>query len=198
MAPPGTKVVIHDKPSTRLSWGHHGTVGYYIAPVTEHYRCMTCFIPSTCSECIADTIQFFPHKIDFPAFTLNNHLLNALDKITAILHIKSFRRNNDLLQVDTSTQQALDLITKLLHHSASLPPATPTSMESVSSNKLHKPKSSTVPRVPRVESSTQVFTKTTLPQGNDAALPRVGTTVPVTVNTVHQHLHKRHRTLIPY
>ena len=37
MAPPGTKVVIHDKPSTRPSWGYHGTLGYYVAPATEHY-----------------------------------------------------------------------------------------------------------------------------------------------------------------
>ena len=56
MAPPGTKVVIHDKPSTQSPWGYHGTLGYYVAPATEHYRCMTCFIPLTRSECIMPTL----------------------------------------------------------------------------------------------------------------------------------------------
>ena len=40
MAPPGTRVVVHDKPGNRTSWGHHGTPGWYIGPSLDHYRCM--------------------------------------------------------------------------------------------------------------------------------------------------------------
>ena len=174
MAPPGTKIVIHDKPSTRPSWGYHGTLGYYVAPATEHYRCMTCFIPATRSERIADTIQFFPHKIDFPALTLNDHLLNALDKITAILHSKAYQRNNDVLQVDTSTQQAIELITTLLRRSATLPTDTPVVTASSSISKSLSPASSTVAPVPRVEKSQEIPQEIPAVSKIPAALPRVG------------------------
>ena len=32
MAPPGTRVIVHEKPDNRTSWGHHGTWGWYIGP----------------------------------------------------------------------------------------------------------------------------------------------------------------------
>jgi len=35
MAPPGTKVIIHDKPKHRASWALHGTDGFYIGPYTS-------------------------------------------------------------------------------------------------------------------------------------------------------------------
>lgn len=93
MSPPGTKVVIHEKSSTLASWGYHGLTAFYVAPVTEHYRCLKRFIPAICSEWITDTVQLFPHKIDFPSLTLND-----LDKIAAILYSKTFHRHKDVLQ----------------------------------------------------------------------------------------------------
>ena len=42
LAPPGTKVIIHDKSTKRVSWAYHGQIGFYIGPAFEHYRCMTC------------------------------------------------------------------------------------------------------------------------------------------------------------
>ena len=32
MAPPVTRVVVHDKPNQRASWAHHGTPDWYIGP----------------------------------------------------------------------------------------------------------------------------------------------------------------------
>ena len=57
LAPPGTKVVIHDKSSKRASWAYHGQVGFYIGHAPKHYRCMRCYIPSTKQEQISNTIQ---------------------------------------------------------------------------------------------------------------------------------------------
>jgi len=37
LAPPGTRVVIHDRPENRLSWGFHDTNGWYVAPAPDHY-----------------------------------------------------------------------------------------------------------------------------------------------------------------
>jgi hypothetical protein len=38
LAPPGTKVIIHEKPQQRKTWDPHGTEGWYLGPAMEHYR----------------------------------------------------------------------------------------------------------------------------------------------------------------
>ena len=62
MAPPGTKVLVHEKPGNRKTWAGHGTEGWYIGPSLEHYRCYKCYMPTTHSERNADTVEFFPQQ----------------------------------------------------------------------------------------------------------------------------------------
>ena len=162
--------------------GYHGTLGYYVALATEHYCCMTCFIPSTCSEGIANTIQFFPQKIDFPALTSNDHFLTALDKITTILHSKAFQRNNNVLQVDMSTQKALELITKHLHRSATFPTATPVTTASSSFSQSLSLTSLEVSQVPMVEDPQVTPRDIPSTRKIHTALPRVGTSLPVSAS----------------
>ena len=38
MTLPGTRVVFHEKPGNRMSWGHRGTACWYIVPPLDHYR----------------------------------------------------------------------------------------------------------------------------------------------------------------
>jgi len=38
LAPPGTKVIVHETPDVRASWAPHGANGWYIGPPLEHYR----------------------------------------------------------------------------------------------------------------------------------------------------------------
>ena len=40
MAPSGTRVIVHNQPGNRTSWGHTGTPGWYIGTLIDHYRCM--------------------------------------------------------------------------------------------------------------------------------------------------------------
>jgi hypothetical protein len=47
LAPPGCKVLIHEKPSQQTSWGPHGVVGWYLGPASEHYRCYQCYFKNT-------------------------------------------------------------------------------------------------------------------------------------------------------
>ena len=61
LAPPGTKAVIHNRPSSRPSWGFHGEDAFYIGPALEHYRCVKCYVPKTRATRISDTVQFFPY-----------------------------------------------------------------------------------------------------------------------------------------
>lgn len=37
LAPPGTKVLIHEKPNHRPTWAPHGSKGWYLGPALEHY-----------------------------------------------------------------------------------------------------------------------------------------------------------------
>jgi hypothetical protein len=39
LAPPGTKVLIHEKPSIRGTWAPHAVEGWYRGPAQRHYRC---------------------------------------------------------------------------------------------------------------------------------------------------------------
>ena len=47
LLPPGTKIIIHAKPSNRASWAFHGENGYYIGPAVNHYRYIKTYIPKT-------------------------------------------------------------------------------------------------------------------------------------------------------
>ena len=60
LAPPGCKVIIHDRPGKRLTWANRGSPGYYIGPAPHHYRNYTCFDAITKATRISDTIEFFP------------------------------------------------------------------------------------------------------------------------------------------
>jgi hypothetical protein len=66
MAPPGTKIVVHEKPKQRHTWDPHGVDGWYLGRATEHYRCYRVFINKTRSERITKTVEFFPQEIEMP------------------------------------------------------------------------------------------------------------------------------------
>jgi hypothetical protein len=55
-APPGCKIIAHEKPSQRRTWAPRGQPGYSLVPAMHHYRCQNIYITSTASECIVDTL----------------------------------------------------------------------------------------------------------------------------------------------
>ena len=61
MAPPGTRIIVHEKPTQRGSWAPHGIDGWYLGPAMDHHKCYRTFIPSTQSERVSDTIRFLHH-----------------------------------------------------------------------------------------------------------------------------------------
>jgi hypothetical protein len=66
LAPPGTKVLVHETPAQRKTWAPHGVDGWYIGAAPDHYRCHRTYIPATRKERIARTVQFFPHNFTMP------------------------------------------------------------------------------------------------------------------------------------
>ena len=60
LAPPGTRVIVNEKPTQRRTWAPHGVDGWYIGPAMDHYQCYRVWIPSTHAERIADQIYGIP------------------------------------------------------------------------------------------------------------------------------------------
>eukprot|EP00957_Ditylum_brightwellii_P060816 4617276-Ditylum_brightwellii.AAC.1 len=85
LAPPGTKVLIHEKVNQRTSWGLHSREGWYLGPAMHHYCCYACYTIETRAECIADIIDFHPHAFDMPHVTPEDTATAAtLDLIEAL------------------------------------------------------------------------------------------------------------------
>ena len=82
MAPPGTRVIVHEKRGNRTSWGHHGTLVWYIGPSLDHYRCMQFYMPATSIVRITDTLQYTPKAFASP--NTEDFLQQAIRDIIAI------------------------------------------------------------------------------------------------------------------
>ena len=93
MAPPGSKILIHQKPANRASWAFHGIQGWYIGPTLQHYRCVRCYVPSTRSEVISDTIKFIPDYIPIPSATIEDYIKAAMEQTIAAIKTQKLKNN---------------------------------------------------------------------------------------------------------
>ena len=66
IAPPGTKVIVHEKTDNHQSWSLHGAYGWYIGPLMKHNRCVKCYMLATSSVRNVYTLTFFSTVIPFP------------------------------------------------------------------------------------------------------------------------------------
>ena len=77
LAPPGTQLIIHNKPNKRKSWDYHGEDGFYIGPVMNHYRCITTYVSKTHAE------RYHPEV------NINDHLNTTGEKMIYLLKNKA-------------------------------------------------------------------------------------------------------------
>ena len=113
IAPPGTKIIIHLKPLNRPSWGFHGRMGWYIAPATSHYRCVRCYIPTTRTEVIFDTVKFIPRYIPIPAANIDEHIRQSFNNLLDLLKTK--KTIFPKLHTSPDSTTALIELSKILH-----------------------------------------------------------------------------------
>jgi hypothetical protein len=85
MAPPGTKIILHDKPAQRKTWSPHGNNGWSLEPAMEHYRCYRVFSKKTKAEGNTDTIQFFPQRVPMPYKTPTDVAIQASNELIRVL-----------------------------------------------------------------------------------------------------------------
>jgi hypothetical protein len=87
LAPPGTRVIIHEQTGVRRTWSVHGTHGWYLGAAPEHYRCYTVCCSKTRSERIIDTVEFFPANIRMPRMSsADNATITAQELTHALLN----------------------------------------------------------------------------------------------------------------
>lgn len=66
VAPPGIRVLVHDKPSQRRSWSPHASDAWYCCPAFDSYRCYLCWMVATRALRISDTAAWLPYKVTMP------------------------------------------------------------------------------------------------------------------------------------
>ena len=131
---PGTKVITHDPPFQRFTFAPHGSLGYYVGPALEHYRCYTIFFPSTqrTRECVS--IQWFPQAIPFPKVSQLEYLQQTADDLLCLLGPSSSPPAFPSLTFGSSTRNAYLDIARLLKRAttppdnaarSTVPPASP-------------------------------------------------------------------------
>ena len=81
IAPPDTKAIVYEPADKRPSWYPHGIAGFYLGPALKHYRSVRCYIPSTEAIRISDQCDFFPSKFKFPGASIEEILLNSINKL---------------------------------------------------------------------------------------------------------------------
>jgi hypothetical protein len=81
-APPGCKIIAHEKPGKRRIWDPHGQHGYSVGTAMHHYRCQNVYISTTASERIVDTLELFPHNYQMPQLSSTDRFLMAAKDMT--------------------------------------------------------------------------------------------------------------------
>jgi hypothetical protein len=127
MAPPGTKIVVHEKTNQRRTWDPHGVNGWYLGPATEHYRCYRVFINKTRSERITDTVECFPQDIKMPIPTPTKIAVEAAKTLIQTLKnpVPSTPFTHQTYDCNTAIQMIVDIFQPY-----ATPGTTPTLIES--------------------------------------------------------------------
>jgi hypothetical protein len=87
LAPPGIKILIHEKSQVCHSWAPYRVEGWFLGPALDHYRCYQVYCAQTGGKRILDTVEFFPHDIPMPKNSSIDIGIQAAQALTqALLH----------------------------------------------------------------------------------------------------------------
>ena len=85
IAPPGSEMLLHEKPNRRRSWGFNAKKAWYLGPCFNHYRSFRGILPSTGAERVSDTVKFKHHAVAVPDLTPADRIVDAARQLeTAI------------------------------------------------------------------------------------------------------------------
>jgi hypothetical protein len=110
-APPGCKLVVHEKPAKRRTLAPHGQHGYSLGPALHHCICQNVYILATASERIVDTLEFFPHNSPMPQLSSTYRLIMASNDMSNAL--KNRHPDVPFAQVGDDTIAALTKLAEI-------------------------------------------------------------------------------------
>jgi hypothetical protein len=174
LAPPGTKVLIHETPNRRRTWAVHGVEGYYLGGAKEHCRCYRVYATKTRAERIARTLEFPPHYGKMPA--LSDAVIRAA--IDLCWAIRNPSPSSPIAAIGDKQMDAIQQLSEIFSN-ATAPATSPPKQTSTPPKPASPPpqETATLPRVPRALSQTKQnmtpLNTATPPLPDKAALPRV-------------------------
>jgi hypothetical protein len=118
--PPECKISAHEKPSQRRNWAPCDQPGYSLVPAMHHYRCQNIYIISTESECIVDTLNFFPHNYLMPQLSPTDRILMAANDMNDAL--KHHHPDVTFNRVGDDTKKALATLSAIFKNNYNKPP----------------------------------------------------------------------------
>ena len=148
LAPPGMKVLLHERPADRGSFDSHAIPGWYLGPAMKHYRCYKIWIPQTNSIRILDQVTWLPHKRPMPTSSKADLVIASAKDLTSALLLPS-SPNHILPPLDTVTRKALLDLNKIFADRVK-----PQDNIILSSNSQPK-ESAEIPRVPIISPATR-------------------------------------------
>ena len=122
LAPPGTRVIAHEKPKQRGTWAPHGVDGWYIGPAMNHYRCYRIQITKTNSERICDTVEFFPTHVTMPRLSSTDAATHAA---ISLIHALQHPSPAGPFSIDSPTMDALKQLAIIFKNATPNPDASP-------------------------------------------------------------------------
>ena len=164
LAPLGTKIIIHERPDQRPSWGKHGKEGWLIGPAIHHYRHYTVIVSDTGGKRVSDTIEFLPMKFVMPTTTSDDRVIAALEDIAIAI-------NNPVPETSTTN----DTLRELHNIFAPKTPPPPLTITAPLQTTLTKLLPLLVPGV-KYQSQSKIATATTPIPGTPLRLPGVAAT----------------------
>jgi hypothetical protein len=142
LAPPGTKILVHEAPAVRGTWAPHGVDGWYLGPAVDHYRCYRVYITTTAAERISKTVEFFPHSCAMPRTSSADAARHAaLDLVSALQNPAPAA---PFAPVGQAQQTALQQLSAIFLAATRVPTTLPTE----GSPQAHAPTAAPLPRVP--------------------------------------------------
>ena len=85
LAPPGTKVTVHDASTKRKTCTTNGTEGWNIGTAPNHCRCHKIYIMSTKDEPVSNTVKFLPHETSLTQKIILEEAISATNKLVDTL-----------------------------------------------------------------------------------------------------------------
>ena len=82
--PPGSKVIVNERPQERCTWSDHGVAQFYLGPEMHRLRNYYCYIPTTRWERVSNAVELFSLHLVMPKTSSEDRLSQVTQYVLAI------------------------------------------------------------------------------------------------------------------